>query len=78
MADDDRAIPVSFKFCYLGSMLSVDGTDTLDVDARIAKASAAFGALAECLFRSTSVTFAAKAAAYRALILSVLLYGSES
>ena len=78
MVDQGHAIPVVFKFCYLGSMVTADCTDTADVDARIKKAGAAYGALSDCLFNSTSVSHKAKAVAYTTLVLSILLYGSES
>ena len=35
-------IPVVNKFCYLGSWITRDGTDDLDVDTCIEKAGAAF------------------------------------
>ncbi len=38
----------------------------------------AFGALRRCLFASSSVSPAAKAAAYEGVVLAILLYGSES
>ena len=64
-------------FKYLGSYVSRNGSDLSDVDARIASASKAFGALSACLFRSTSVSLAAKRTVYEGEILSILLYGSE-
>jgi hypothetical protein len=57
---------------------SVHCTDTADVIAMIEKAGTAYGALSDCLFNSTSVSHKAKAAAYTMLVLSILLYGSES
>ena len=76
--DAEHALPVVFKFCYLGSMVTADCTDTDDADARVRKANAAFGALNECLFSQTTITYKAKAIAYSALVLSILLYGSEA
>ena len=63
---------------FLGSIIHRDGTDTADVDARIRSAKGAFGALRQCLFARKDVTLEGKRAVYTALILSVLLYGSES
>ena len=65
-------------FKYLGSYISRSGSDLPDVDARITSASKAFGALSACLFRSTSVSLAAKRTVYEGEILSILLYGSEA
>ena len=74
----DEFIPIVFVFIYLGSILAHDCSDKLDVEHRIDKAGNAFGALRDRLFSSTMVTYAAKRLAYCALILSILLYGSES
>ena len=75
---DDEFIPIVFMFIYLGSLIAHDLSDKLDVEQRIEKAGNAFGALRERVFASTMVTYAAKRLAYCALILSILLYGSES
>ena len=75
---DDEYIPIVFMFIYLGSVLAHDCSDKLDIEHRIDKAGNAFGALRECFFSSTMATFTAKRLAYCALILSILLYGSES
>ena len=71
-------IPIVFMFVYLGTILSHDCTDKLDVENRIDKAGSAFGALRDCLFASTRVNYRAKSLAFTTLILSILLYGSES
>ena len=72
-----NVIPIVSKAKYLGSMMSRDSTDDTDVDARITAASRAFGALSKCVFKSRSISLSAKRAAYVALVLSILLYGSE-
>ena len=54
-----RSMPIVTKFPYLGDFVAADGTDTLAVEARIAAAGKAFGALRKCLFRSQSVSRAA-------------------
>jgi hypothetical protein len=75
---DGEFIPIVFMFIYLGTVLAHDCSDKLDVENRIDKAGNAFGALRDCLFSSTRVTYAAKRLVYNLLILSILLYGSES
>lgn len=75
---DGEFIPIVSKFVYLGTVLAHDCSDKIDIENRIDKAGNAFGALRDCLFSSTQVTYAAKCLVYRALILSILLYGSES
>ena len=73
-----RYFPVVAKFKYLGSYVSRNGDDAVDVDSHIASASKAFGALRGCIFASTHINAAAKRAVYEALILNILLYGAES
>jgi len=74
-----NVVPVVDRAKYLdvGSMLGRDGTDRLDVEARIAAATRAFGSLSTLVFKSTSVSPAAKREAYVALVLSILLYRCE-
>jgi len=73
-----NVIPVVDKAKYLGSMISRDGTDTVDVVARVAAATKAFGSLSRLVFRSDQVSAAAKREAYVAIVLAILIYGSES
>jgi len=73
-----NAIPVVDRAKYLGSMISRDGTDAVDVDARIGAATKAFGSLSKLVFRSDGVSAAAKREAYVAIVLAILIYGSES
>ena len=75
---DGSYMPVVELFKYLGSILSRDCRDDLDVEARIEAASAAFGALRQCLFSSANICLDAKKIVYIGLILSILLYGSET
>ena len=69
--------PVVSFFQYLGSILSRDCKDDLDVVTRIDLAAAAFGSLRDCLFSSTRICLEAKKIVFEALILTILLYGSE-
>ena len=73
-----RFIKIVSEFKYLGSVISSSGDDAADVDSRIASAGRAFGALRGCVFSSTSISRKAKRAVYEVLVLSILLYGSES
>jgi hypothetical protein len=71
---------VSFTktFVYLGSLLHNDLTDHHDVEARIKKASKAFGALRDRIFSSQDVPERLKGKVYKGGVLAVLLYGCES
>ena len=70
-------LPIVDCFCYLGSFLTRECNDNVDVDARINSASRAFGKLRKCLFASTSISYKAKKFVYECIILAILLYGAE-
>ena len=66
------------SFVYLGSLLHSDLSDDHDVEARIKKASKAFGALRDRFFSSKAVPERLKGKVYAGGVLAVLLYGCES
>ena len=66
------------EFVYLGSTIARDCSDGEDVKSRIDKAGDAFGALRKSLLSSGHVSYAAKKFVYTRLVLTILLYGSES
>jgi hypothetical protein len=70
---------VSFTtdFKYLGSIINSSLTSNADVDFRITKATAAFGALKKCFFSRMDISYKDKGTVYVVLCLTVLLYGSE-
>ncbi len=65
------------EFKYLGSIIDSLLTSDADVDMRIKAATSAFGALKKIL-TSLSVDLRVKERIYNALVLSILLYGSEA
>ena len=65
-------------FKYLGSVLEAKGGIVKDVGERIAKASRAFGALKKPVFKNSNPSYRTKRLVYRAIVLGVLLYGSET
>ena len=72
-----RSMPIVDEFCYLGSMITRHCGDVRDVDRRIESAGKAFGALRRSVFRSVSVTPAAKRAVYERLVLAIALFVCE-
>ena len=74
--DDTGSISFTESFRYLGSIIHYSLTSDADVDYRISKASAAFGALSNVL-RNKHVFNHLKGEIYTALVLSTLLYGCE-
>ena len=71
-------VEVVSHFTYLGSNISRDSEVTVEIDCRIAKASRAFGCLRKPIFQDRNLSIATKRQVYRAVVLSVLLYGAET
>jgi len=68
----------TLPFVYLGSLLHRDLSENHDVDARIKKASKAFGALRDHFFSTRDVSERLKGKIFTGGVLAVLLYGCES
>ena len=75
--DDGAHVHFTRVFRYLGVTLSSSINDLADVESRIAAASGAFRKL-ESVFLSRKVKPRAKRAAYVAVVLPILIYGSEA
>ena len=65
------------SFKYLGSLLVPSLNSSAEVDKRLAAAGCAFGALRKCVFGNHDISYVVQGKVYRALVLSILLYGSE-
>ena len=78
MQVEGGSLEVVKHFTYLGSNISRDGEVTVEIDCRIAKASRAFGCLKKPIFQDRNLSIATKRQVYRAVVLSVLLYGAET
>ena len=66
------------NFTYLGSTLSRAVNIDVEVNNRIAKASAAFGRLRENVWERRGLSLATKLKVYHAVVLTTLLYASET
>ena len=66
------------KFTYLGSTVSQAVTIDDEVNARISKASAAFGRLYKNVWDRTGISLQTKLKVYKAVVLSTLLYACET
>ena len=64
-------------FKYLGSTLTKDGRSTTEIKTRISIATSAMARLTK-IWRSRDISFHTKMKLYKALIVSILLYGCES
>ena len=73
----ERYIPVVKEFTYLGSVVTCDTSDDLDVDRRVQKACNAFGLIRKSIFSSLKIKLRIKAKVYESFILPILLYGVE-
>ncbi|KAJ7417948.1 hypothetical protein WISP_61900 [Willisornis vidua] len=66
------------QFTYLGSIISSDSKIDKEIDYRLAKAYRAFGKLHKRVWSDKYLKRSTKICVYRAIVLSTLLYGSES
>lgn len=66
------------EFTYLGSVLTENCDVTNEIQRRIGLASAAFGRLSRRVFLNRDLTTSTRVSVYKAICLSILLYGSES
>lgn len=64
-------------FKYLGATLTKDGRSTTEIKTRLSIAMAAMAKLIK-IWRSNDISFPTKMKLYKALVLSILLYGCES
>ena len=73
-----KRLEVVDKFVYLGSTLSRAVNIDEEVTARIAKATSAFGRLKGNVWERRGIKTSTTLKVYRAVVLTTLLYGSES
>ena len=73
-----QRLQVVDKFTYLGSTLSRIVHIDDEVNARIAKASAAFGRLLGCVWDRSGTRLDTKLKIYKAVVLPTLLYACET
>ena len=66
------------KFCYLGSVMTYNGSLDEEISQRIAKASASFGRLTSRLWKNHDVKLNTKINVYKSAVLSALLYCCET
>ncbi|KAJ7413818.1 hypothetical protein WISP_88156 [Willisornis vidua] len=66
------------QFTYLGSFISSDGKIDKEIDNRLVKAYRAFGKLHKRVWCNKHLKKSTKVSVYRAIVLSTLLYVSES
>ena len=65
------------EFCYLGSVISRDGSCDKDIKTRLGKANATFGRLTN-IWKSKKLDLQVKLRLYESLVLATLQYGSET
>ena len=75
---DGLNVECSTDFCYLGSHLSTDLSITRELRSRVSKAATAFGRLERRVWKNRNLQTRTKLAVYKSMVLSVLLYGSET
>ena len=75
---NDGDIEIVENFKYLGSTINSMGEVSHDIKDRVANASRAFGILRKAVFNDKDLHVKTKAKVYSAVVLSTLLYGSET
>ena len=75
---NNEEIKVVEDFPYLGSILSSSCSLEAEINARLSKASAAYGRLNQRVFNNRNLKVQTRAAVYRAVCVSTLLYGAET
>ena len=66
------------RFTYLGSTLSQKANIDIEINSRVAKASASFGRLRKSVWERRGLSLKTKLKVYSAVVLTSLLYGSET
>ena len=75
--DETTLNPVQ-EFTYLGSIIAIDGHIKAELQNRMSNASMSFARLRERLWNNHKVSIRVKGKTYRAILLSILLYGAKT
>lgn len=75
---DEHTLEVIEEFTYLGSTIPSNLSLDAEINKRIGKASTAMSRLAKRVWENNALTRKTKILVYRAVVLSTLLYGSET
>ena len=74
----DTELKTTQQFIYLGCTISSDAKIDKEIDNRLAKANSSFGKLYKRVWNNKSLKNKMKIGVYRAVVLTTLLYGSET
>ena len=75
---NDKLLPTTEAFIYLGSTLSRQANIDKEIARRLAKASVSFGSLRAKVWEKSGISTATKLKVYKAVVLPSLLYGCET
>ena len=75
---DGQQLKYVKSFKYLGSTINYSASLEDEIINHISKATEAFGKLRHCLWNARGISLKTKISVYRAVVLTTLLYGSES
>ncbi|CAH8492886.1 unnamed protein product [Dicrocoelium dendriticum] len=73
-----EVLETTSRFCYLGSVMSTDQQLHVELRIRVSKAAVAFGKLEYRVWNNHQLSIGTKLMVYKSMVLSVLLYGSET
>lgn len=75
---EGKSVNAVETFKYLGSIVSNDARADSEINARIARATSAYGRLTKRLWANPGIRLDTKVAVYKATVLTTLLYGCET
>ena len=75
---DGTQLPTTSDFTYLGSIISSNCSIEREITNRISRASSAFGQLKDRVYLNRNLKLSTKMKVYEAIVLSILLYSSET
>ena len=75
---DDTELKAVSQFTYLGCTITSDAKLDKEIDSRLSKGNSAFGRLHSRVWKNKHLSTKTKVKVYRAVVLTTLLYGSET
>ena len=75
---DSGELPVTERFTYLGSIITLSFSMNEEVSCRICMASSVFSRLTHCVFGNHKLNLVTKRSVYQAICISILLFGCKA
>ncbi|GFS05221.1 LINE-1 retrotransposable element ORF2 protein [Elysia marginata] len=75
---NNTGLKATQQFTYLGSIISYDAKIDKEIDNKLSKANSSFGRMYKRVWKNKNLRATTKTRVYRAVVITTLLYGSES